>query len=262
VAVLQFKFDESYDDQVMSVGGWIGNELEWKRLESVWQRRIDFENARNLPDRQITRFHATEMNCKGGEYKSWDKEMCLQLSKKLIHMIAKRKMGAIAIGCDMNAIREIFPGGDERGLLRRSYVLCMKQLMVSIAHILEDYFPNDHVLLIHDHNNWDEDALHGYNLLIDDPDWGTRGLFKGLLSKTGKDDVGLQAADMMAYESFKAIKAKIKSPAAAMRGAVQEMVKRDIPIQSQWIDRKAALALYDVMKQSGKYPDLETKGVT
>lgn len=262
VAVLQFKFDESYDSQIMSVGGWIGNELEWKRLESTWQKRIDFENAHVRADQQITRFHATEMNCKSGEYQNWDKTMCLRFSKKLIQMLSKRKMGAIAIACDMNAIREVFPKGDDADLNRRTYVLCVKQLMVDIAHAMQDYFPGDHVLVIHDHGNWDEQALKGYNLLIDDPTWKPRGLFEGLLAKTGKEVVGLQAADMIAYETFKGVKAKTNSPDAAMRGAIQEMLNKQIPVSARWINLNAAKALYRVMKESGKYPDLDGSGVT
>jgi hypothetical protein len=120
VAVLQFKVDESYDSQIMSVGGWIGDEVECKKLESTWQDRLDFENSHNRDDQQITRFHATEMNCKSGEFKNWDKDRLLRLSKKLIHMLAKRKMGAIAVACDMNAIREVFPKGHDAELIRRN----------------------------------------------------------------------------------------------------------------------------------------------
>jgi hypothetical protein len=50
--------------------------------------------------------------------------------------------------------------------------------MVDIAHTLRDIFPGDHVLLIHDHGNWDEQALTGYNLMIDDSEWPYRGLFE------------------------------------------------------------------------------------
>jgi len=265
VAVLQFKFDESYDgkviSQVMSVGGWIANESEWRRLESRWARRVDFENRHSRPDQQITRFHAAEMNCKGGEYKNWDKQMCLQLSKKLIALIAKRKIGAVAIGCDIEAVQSVFPKGDIEGMARRAYVLCMKQLMVEIAHILEKHFPGDTVLLIHDHGNWDDAALEGYNLLVDDPDWPRRGLFEGLVARTGGTDIGLQVADMISYECFKAIKAKKISSDAGMRGAMREFLKHEVPISAKWIDIKAAQAFYKVMKESGKYPNLDNCGL-
>jgi len=74
MANLKFKFDESFDDKIMAVGGWIANDLEWSRLEGAWQRCIDSENERSDPNQQITRFHATEMNCQSGEFANWDKK--------------------------------------------------------------------------------------------------------------------------------------------------------------------------------------------
>jgi len=263
VAVLQFKFDESFDNQIMVVGGWIATELEWKRLEGSWQRRIDHENSRSDPNQQITRFHATEMNCKAGEFKHWDRRRCIQLSRKLINMLARRKMGAIATGCEMDAIRQVWPKGDEKSIKRRTYVLCMKQMMVDIAHTVEEYFPGDTVLLVHDHGSWDDAVQEGYNLMIDEPDWVRCKLFEGLVSKTGKDPsaVGLQAADMFAYEVFKGIKAKNLSPDSEMRPVMKEFTNQRVPMCARWINLPAAQALYRIMKDSGKYPDLDSQGV-
>jgi hypothetical protein len=246
----------------MCVGGWIANELEWKKLETHWQKRIDFENAHSEPNQRISRFHASHLNAFDHEFENWDKARSLRFSKKLIHMLSLRKMGAIAIACDMDAIREVFPKGDEVALKRRTYVLCIKQLMVEIAHTIEAYFPDDTVLLMHDHGDWDEQALRGYNLMIDDPAWKYRGLFEGITPKTGKASVGLQAADMIAYEVFRGVKDRTKNPDAAMRGATQEMLNKQIPLSARWINLTAAKALYRVMKDSGKYPDLDNCGVT
>jgi hypothetical protein len=262
VAVIQFKFDESYDQQIMCVGGWIADEHEWKRLETRWQKRIDQENAHSRPDQQITEFHATEMNCKDGEFANWDHPKCIAFSKRLITLLAERKMGAIAIACDMDAIREVFPKGDAEGMIRRTYVLTFKQMMVDVAHVMQDYFPGDKLLLIHDHGSWDDLLLKGYNLMIDEPGWAPRSLFEGLLAKTGRTAVGLQAADMIAYEVFKGVRAKTSNPEAGMRGAMQGMINQEIPIIARWINLPAAKALYGVMRESGRYPDLDERGVS
>lgn len=263
VAVLQFKFDESYDHQIMSIGGWIATETEWKKLEGSWQRYIDSENELSNPDQQITRFHATEMNCKDGEFKQWDHRKCIRFSRKLINLIEKREIGAIATGCNMEAIQKIWPKGDKKTLQRRTYVLCIKQVMVDLAHIMEEIFPGDRVLVTHDHGSWDDVALAGYNLLVNEPDWPYGHLFAGFGSKSGKDPsaVGLQAADMIAYEVFKGIKAKTVSKDAEMRGVMKEFMNREVPLRARWIDLKAAEALYRIMKESGKYPDLDDRGV-
>jgi len=261
VAVLHFKFDESYDNRIMSVGGWIATDTEWDKLEASWQRRIDFENARALSNQKITRFHATDMNCKGKEYKNWNKQMCRRFSKALIDLIARRKMGAIAIACDMDAIRSVFPKGDAAGMMRRTYVLCMKQVMVDVAIVMEKYFSGDTVLLVHDHGSWDQYALEAYNLMVDEPGWSRRGVFEGLVAKTNQDAIGLQAADMIAYEVFKGVKAKTISSDAEMRAVMKEFGKRDVPITARWINLPAAEALYKIMKDSGKYPNLDEMGI-
>jgi hypothetical protein len=261
MAVLNFKFDESYDQQIMCVGGLIGNEFEWKRLESRWQKRIDTENAHSRRDQQISRFHASHLNAFDHEFANWDRAKSIKFSKRLIGLIAERGLGAIAIAPDMDAIKEVFPkGGESRQ--RSTYVLCIKQMMVDIAHIMRDYFSGDQVFLIHDHGNWDAEALRGYNLMVNDENWKPRHLFLGLLPLTSPQAVGLQAADMIAYEVFRGVKAKTSSPDASMRGAIQEMLNRQIPMSARWINLDAAKALYRVMKKSGKYPDLDEGGIT
>ncbi len=81
------------------------------------------------------------MNCKSGEFKHWDKEICKCFSKALIEFLARRKMGAIAIACDMSAISSVFPNGDPTYLKRRTYTLCMKAVMVRLAECMESSFP-------------------------------------------------------------------------------------------------------------------------
>jgi len=263
MADLLFKFDESFDSQIMVVGGWIASELEWKRLEGAWQRHIDSENERSTPEQQITRFHATEMNCQSGEFRNWDKRKRIRLSRHLINAITKRTIGAVAVGCEMDAIQQVWPNGDKKKLNQNTYVVCMKHLMVEIAHILEDFFPGDRVTLIHDHGNWDNQALAGYNLMITDPEWKYTKLFKGITPLHGTDPsaVGLQAADMIAYEVFKGIKARTVSEDAEIRAVMSAFLDRDVPMLARWINLKAAQSLYSAMKDSGKYPRLDEQGL-
>jgi hypothetical protein len=186
MAVLLFKFDESFDSEIMVVGGWIASELEWKRLEGAWQRCIDSENERSAAEQQITRFHATEMNCQKGEFRNWDKRRRIRLSRKLINLLAKRTMGAIAVGCEMRAIQQVWPRGDQKKLKQNTYVVCMKHMMVEIAHIMEEFFPKDRVRLIHDHGSWDDQALSGFNLMVMDTEWKYAKLFAASLQNVAQ----------------------------------------------------------------------------
>jgi hypothetical protein len=66
---------------------------------------------------------------------------------------------------------------------------------------------------------------------------------------------------MIAYEVFKGVKAKTIDNDAKMRRVIQ-MISSKKPVMARWINLPAAQALYRVMKESGKYPDLDEKGVT
>jgi hypothetical protein len=219
----------------MCVGGWIANELEWKRLECLWQKRIDFQNAHCQPNQKISRFHASYLNAYGHEFKNWDKAMSIRFSKKLIALISKRKMGAICVGTDMSVLKNVFPDGKSD---RRSstYTLCMKQIMVDIGHIMREHFPGDQVLLIHDHGDWDTEALAGYNMMVDDIRWEPRHHFLGLVSMTWRQAIGLQAADLIVYEIFKRLKSKVIDDSEKIRAPLRQLANNRMPISAKYIN--------------------------
>lgn len=256
VAVLQFKFDESYDDQFMTIGGWLAEENEWQKLERGWDREIDRQNKKHMPNQQITKFHAVEMNGLRDEYKNWDADMSRGFVVKLISLIDKRKIGGVAIGADMKALDRAFP--ERPAQLRKdyAYVLCIKAAMVEIAHLMKQHRPGDTVHLVHEHGNWDAAALKGYNLMVDDKRWDKRSLFEGITPLTKTQSIGLQAADMIAFESHKALRKKILHNDSTLRKAVKAMVKKRIPIMAKHIGDNAAMGLRKIMEESGRYqPD-------
>ncbi|MGB8028517.1 MAG: hypothetical protein WCF30_02530 [Terracidiphilus sp.] len=226
MAVLQFKFDESFDGRVMTVGGWIGEEREWRRLENQWQRCIDRQNSSARQDQQISRFHAAEMNGYKEEFAHWDKPMSERFCGKLVNLLTRRQMGGICIGADMDAIKAVFPEDDPN---RRDsvYALCIKQAMVEIGHIMQHFFPGDQVALIHDHGDWDEQALAGYNKMVDDPQWISRKYFHSITPLTWRQSIGLQPADMLAYEAFKALSARIVHDEERFRWALRQFISED-----------------------------------
>jgi hypothetical protein len=261
MAVLQFKFDESYNERFMSVAGFIADELEWKKLEHKWQKRIDFENSINRPDQRITRFHAANLNAKTYDFEFWDASMSAEFSSRLIRLLGERRMGAVGISADMDAVISVFPSQDTKSL-KNLYTLCIKQMMVEIGHILREYFPGDQVLLIHDHGNWDTAAQEAYNLMVDDDRWEPRKLFAGISALTWQQSVGLQAADMIAYEVFREVKAGGIHTDHERRPAIRAFEKQRIPVSAQFMNLETIQALHDVMEASGNHLGLKKGSLT
>lgn len=205
MAVLTLKFDESYKTKTLVIGGWIGNDTKWKRRQSLWQKAISFENKTLAPERSITRYHAAEMNANDGEYEGWETEgpRKLRFTKKLLNVSGKSKMIPVAVGIDLVAFRDIFPEQAAPGPIGNAYLLCMKALMEELGKAMALHQPEDRLAIIHDHGDWDVQALQSYNEMVDTVEWEHRHRFVSITPLTWREDVGLQSADLFAYESMR-----------------------------------------------------------
>jgi hypothetical protein len=103
---------------------------------------------------------------------------------------------------DLKSFLEIFPYRDppDYGI---AYGLCMMNLMNELGHAVEDHPEYVRVALIHDHGDWDELAYEGFYRLKDDPKWRHRDRFLGITPLSSYADIGLQCADLFAYESMR-----------------------------------------------------------
>ena len=249
MAVLSFKFDESYDKRCMCVGGWVGEESEWRRLENQWQKRIDFQNARALPNQQIERFHATRLNGYSEEYANWNSGMSAMFCGKLVRMLIRRKMGFVCCGVDLDALDAVFPESAPVKM-EDAYALCIKQTMVDIARIMRVYRPTDEVMLIHDHGSWNLQALKAYNSMVDDERWPARKYFHSISPLTWKQSVGLQAADLIAYEGFKVMRKRLIHNSSELRWALREFIAKEVPAAAKYMDKSSILELRTLIESS------------
>jgi len=254
VAVLSFKFDESYDGRFLSIGGWLGEESEWMRLETSWQNLIDKLNSQNGPHQQITRFHAVYMNRLEKEFENWDDIMSAAFAHKLTGFLAKRRMIAITVGADMDALIEVFPGSKKTKKMD-AYTLPIKIAMIEVAHQMTKHFPRDQVLFVHDHGNWDAQAVGAYSAMVDDPRWINRGKFVGITSLTGKQSVGLQAADLIAFEANSTLRKKLFYNSEEPRKPIVALQSKGAAIVGTYMNKEAAIAFRDAIEEDdGIFP--------
>jgi hypothetical protein len=235
----------------MVVAGWIAEQKEWRRLEAQWSRCIERQNAKSRPDQKITRYHAAPMNGYDDEFKNWDEDMSKDFSANLIRILKRRQIALVGVGCDMEALKDVFPiGPDDRR--ENAYGLCVKQVMVSLGHIMRAHFPNDQVMLVHDHGDWDMQALTAYNLMVEDKSWPSRHFFHSLTSLTSKESIGLQAADLIAYETFKRVYNRLVKNSNELRWALRQFAEV-MPSDIRLLGRPAINALRERMKESVKH---------
>jgi hypothetical protein len=252
MAVLKFQCDESYDNKrrCMVVAGWIGELSEWRRLENQWSRCIDRHNARNKPNQQIARFHATELNGFKAEFSNWNADMSRSLTADLVKLINRRNLKLVAAGIDIDAIEAEFP--ERKNVkMESAYGLCIKQVMISLGHILREHCSDSQVVFVFESSQWDDHALAAYNQMVQDPRWQDRRLFQSASALTWKDSIGLQGADLIAYEAFKSIYNKLVKNSDQLRWALRQFVDEKLVGEVAVLGANTLKALRDTMDAHG-----------
>jgi hypothetical protein len=116
--------DDSADsghDRFQAAGGLFTHELRWARFKIAWQRATEHLDAP---------FHATDCECGHGQFKSWNKPERDALMKELSQLINDFDFGVFGSAVSINEFRQVFPNAHED----QPYLLC---LGMCIAHIAE-----------------------------------------------------------------------------------------------------------------------------
>ncbi|HTA22238.1 MAG TPA: DUF3800 domain-containing protein [Terriglobales bacterium] len=248
VVVLTFKFDESYNNRTLCVGGWLALASEWTRLENQWKKRIDHQNKVMPENKRISRFHAANLNCYDHEFKNWSKDDSKLLTGKLLEIIQRRNLVAISCGIRIDDFFEVFNENNPKTDTGVVYALCMKQVMIELGHALDE-LPDHKILIIHDHGNWDNEALQAYNSMVDDPRWQSRDRFAGITPGRWEHIIGLQAADLIAYETFKHLDNRLFVKGAQVRYALRTMLS-SLPLFAKYFDREVLTALKKLIDEN------------
>ncbi len=240
---LIFKFDESYDNQktLMVVGGWLMEQSQWQQLETDWAACINATNKAHRPDQKITRFHATELNGFKEQFKNWDKPMSVELTASLTEILKRRPSLFLASAVNMRDMVTVFPE-TANTMLESALGLCVKQVMISLGHVVKKNFAPDKLAMAYESGNMDNHANNAFKQIIADKKFKPRGLFTSLSFVTGKP-VGMQAADLIAYESMKRILSLNVRTDAKLRWVLRELLGNKHLGESAYIARKTLLAL-------------------
>jgi hypothetical protein len=192
------------------------------------------------------------MNCYEGEFKNWDKKMSEDFCGDLVKTIKRRMMGIVGVAVDMEALKEVFPGGPE-DRRENAYALCIKQVMVSLGGLLRENFPEDQVMIVQDHGDWDVRALAAYNNMLSDLRWGSRLFFHSFTSLSWKQSVGLQSCDLIAFEMFKRVHQKLTKNTDELRWAMRQITGH-MAGDMRLMDIRAVRALRQTMEPDN-FPD-------
>lgn len=113
----------------------------------------------------------------------------------------------------------------------------MKQVMTEVAHAMEEHHPNDRVSVVHDRGNWDKEARTAFNDMKSDLSWAHGHRFSSITARGWQEDPGLQAADMIVFETMKWVDKRYttgKNP--ELRKAIRELLKINANVYGKFFE--------------------------
>lgn len=210
IVVIKAFFDESWNPnrpRMFAVAGILATAHQWNDIENGWKAALAKQNAEMLRQgrKQLSRYHAAEMNARSSEFDGWSKEESLQFTESLLSVIRGRKMFIISSAIVLDDMVKVFPewAVNTQGYAYGYAFLQCLQVCGRIAANPKFVEPGHMLKAWHDQCQWSDYALDAFQKVQADPTYSENWRFGALSHDSSEDNVCLQPADMMAYECWR-----------------------------------------------------------
>ncbi|HEY3770136.1 MAG TPA: DUF3800 domain-containing protein [Candidatus Angelobacter sp.] len=242
MSAFKFKFDESYDADWMTIGGWVGEQSQWEQLESGWKQCIAEQNARHRPDQKIDGFHATLLNGYHDPFHNWNEMMSREFTAALVNIVLASKMMFIASAVDLRSFRRVNPEFADEAQ-KWCYGLAIRQGIINVSNVFQGYPSEHHVAIVFESGNWNAHAIESYDLQLRELHPVQAERFESITKKEKKDCIGLQAADLIAFETFKRIGLLEQKNNTYLRWALSQFLRKEALGESSLLGEEALITL-------------------
>jgi hypothetical protein len=182
-----------------------------KKLRKQWS---DVNERYDVPC-----FHATALNHGKEEYQGWSKDKRVGYSAELLAILTAQKARLVAYNCGMraDAYRRII-SDEGRSKLGPPWFACFKSCIAMITQHMNTLPPEDRVsVIVEGGSGFDVLAVDFFGRLAANPIFPYRHRLKTCITAKPCEAIGLQAADLMAYEYFR----RLHHPGSEMRIPLQ-----------------------------------------
>ena len=215
-----FYFDDAFtheDSEAVAFGGWYSTFDRWIELESAWKRALREEG--------VTAFHATDVDGGHGEYAGWSKQRANQFMARLTVMVSSYAQFAVGCGILRAEYQRLTPDWFQKdfrdplhycvygtmAVLIRQYQLGNIKMPQSPARTMIEQKPGYEGMMT--------DIYYRYQRNVA-PE------LLGHLSWGDKNDIPLQAADLIAHEIGKFVANTQYRPHLPVRKSLEAMGTR------------------------------------
>jgi hypothetical protein len=240
--------EKPFEPKSYVVGGFMSDEDSWRKIEFKWKRKNELEG--------LARYHAAHLNAGTWEYDGWTKSRRVRYSKEILRILKNRgrKLHGMSCGMHVDAYRRVI---NQEGQIKMGhpYLVCFKTLIATVAKQMDEgnFSYEDRFAVFVDRGDHDADAIKAFYKIKDDPQFPHRHRLESCTSATSEALIGLQAADFVAYETFRLMHDKRKGQ-TEIRAAFKTMLG-STPFFGYLLDEKVMLRMKDYVDSATCFPD-------
>ncbi len=181
--------------RVLAVAGYAAPALEWARLEFAWKKMLRSWN--------LEAFHMVDCIHKVGEFAGWSQERSDAAIKEVVDLVVGydvHGIGAAVLLRDYDAIVT----GRARREIGEPWHLCLRHLVFEVSRRIDRLPRSEWVAVVCDlQQQFAAEASRMYERCRETPEWPQRNRLGTLTFASRAEEVGLQVADVLAYETFR-----------------------------------------------------------
>lgn len=182
--------DESSDEtrqRVFAVGGLIGSEETWRKLEAKWVARTG-----EIP------FHANKCDSDWGDYAKTTHADNKTLYRELTILLAESGLAGWGFAIDLSAQRKVFPDAPDI-----AYYKCFLEVVQAMNNFAATNGATARFTFdMRPESEYNTSLL--YNMAMTDPGWKEH-MVSSIAFECSRDNPGLQVADLFTRETMKAL---------------------------------------------------------
>jgi hypothetical protein len=214
--IFRFYCDESYDGKALNpdyftISGFFSDQTTWEEIENDWN---GINSAYGVEDG----FHASELNGRGkkSRYAGWCKCKACDYSSELLESVTRHKERMYAYNCGIrgDAYRAVI-SDEGRIKMGHPWVVCFHSCIAKVAKDMDrGRFPLEDTfsVVIARENRFDNIAVASFGRMTTNPLFECRHRLMTCTPGLPERIIGLQVADLMAYEYYKRMREDSDEP--------------------------------------------------
>jgi len=232
-------FDESgsHDSRFLVVAGLIGTVGDWYWFEQEWKAALACEGVTGP-------FHMQHLEKDRKNFRGWAKCRRERLLGKLLPIIRNRASLGIASAVSLEDYDSLITPGDLRNHVGSAYTLCVQGVLWCAGKWAQRTGRFDEISYVLDsgHHNAEE-AREAHKKTRANEQTVAEYRAGPLAFETDDHSPALQAADVVAYETWKYLTNKSEEPGRAVRYTFEQLLK--LPYENRLFDKQPLQEMRD-----------------